>query len=88
MAGKEPIDFNKVGEGGPGEDENTGGIAGSAKPADDELKYSEIPSTMKSYADALLPYYGEEVCVRLFHRRWQFREEGANEFIQKMPEVF
>lgn len=70
MAGKEPIDFNKVGEEGPEGEATSGGIAGSAMPASDELKYSEIPSTMKSYADALLPFYGEDCCVRLFHRRW------------------
>lgn len=74
MAGKAPIDFNKV---GAEDDEVAGGIAGSAKPAEEELKYSEIPSTMKSFADALIPYYGEECCVRLFHRRWQFREQGV-----------
>jgi hypothetical protein len=43
---------------------------------------------MKSFADGLLPYYGEDCVVRLFHRRWQFREQGVTEFVQRMPDVF
>ena len=43
---------------------------------------------MKTFADALLPFYGELVCVKMFHRRWQFREEGVAAFIQEMPRVF
>lgn len=43
---------------------------------------------MKTFADALLPYYGELCCAKIFHRRWQFREEGVAEFIAEMPSVF
>jgi hypothetical protein len=75
MAGKEPIDFSKV------DGDESGGIGGSAKPGDEELKYSDIPSTMKGFADGLVPYYGEDCVVRLFHRRWQFREQGVVEFV-------
>ena len=72
--GKTAIDFNTVDE-----EKNSGGIGGSAKPQIDEggLKYTDIPSSLKLYADALLPFYGEDMCVRLFNRKWQFREEGA-----------
>lgn len=24
----------------------------------------------------------------MFHRKWQFREEGVNEFVSEMPKVF
>lgn len=43
---------------------------------------------MKMFADALLPFFGEMCCVKMFHRRWQYREEGVAEFIQAMPKVF
>lgn len=43
---------------------------------------------MKGFTDALLPYYGEPCCVRLFHRKWQFREEGVAMFIKEMNKVF
>jgi hypothetical protein len=43
---------------------------------------------MKTFADALLPYYGELCCAKIFHRRWQFREEGVAEFISEMTSVF
>ena len=36
----------------------------------------------------MLPFFGEECTVRVFHRRWQFREEGVKTFIAKLPEVF
>ena len=77
--GKTAIDFNTVDE-----ELNSGGIGGSAKPKVDEggLKYTDIPSTLKLYADALLPWYGEECCVRLFNRKWQFREEGASMLVE------
>lgn len=59
------------------------------RPGDDEsLQYKDIPPTMKTFADALLPYYGESVCVKMFHRRWQFREEGVQAFVSEMPKVF
>jgi hypothetical protein len=53
-----------------------------------ELKYTDIPSTVKSIADGLLPWYGEDCCVRIFNRKWQFREEGAKTIVAQMPEVF
>jgi len=85
LAMKAPIDFNTVTE----EAEGGGNIGGSAKPgADESLKYTDIASTLKSIADGLLPYYGEDCIVRIFHRRWQFREEGVGEFIGRMPGVF
>jgi len=43
---------------------------------------------MKTFADSILPYYGETTCVKMFHRRWQFREQGVQSFIQEMPNVF
>lgn len=43
---------------------------------------------MKTFADSLLPYYGEKCCSKMFHRKWQFREEGVNEFVTEMPKVF
>jgi len=36
----------------------------------------------------MLPFFGEECTVRVFHRRWQFREEGLKVFIEKLPAVF
>jgi hypothetical protein len=73
---KQPIDYNAV------NDDLGGGIGGSAKPDENEsLEYRDIAPTMKSFADALLPHYGEICCVKLFHRRWQFREEGVNQFV-------
>ena len=70
-------------------DDVGGGIGGSTKPGEDEsLAYRDIPPTMKTFADAILPYYGEMVCVKMFHRRWQFREEGVYAFIFEMPRVF
>ena len=80
----QPIDFNTV-------DENNfqGGIGGSEAPdAGEGLRYIDIKSTLKSKADAMLPFFGEDCTVRIFHRRWQFREEGVKRFIDKMPEVF
>jgi hypothetical protein len=83
LALQQPIDFNQV------NDEVGGGIGGSAKPDENEsLEYRDIPPTMKTFADALLPFYGETVCVKMFHRRWQFREEGVTQFIQDMPKAF
>ena len=43
---------------------------------------------MKLIADSILPNYGELCCVKMFHRRWQFREEGVKYFITEMPKVF
>ena len=36
----------------------------------------------------MLPFFGEDCTVRVFHRRWQFREEGVKIFIEKLPTVF
>ena len=64
-------------------------IGGSEAPAAGEgLRYMDIASTLKSKADAMLPFFGEECTVRVFHRRWQFREEGVKTFIEKLPAVF
>ena len=64
-------------------------IGGSEAPAaGEELRYIDIASTLKSKADFMLPYFGEECTVRVFHRRWQFREEGVKTFIEKLPTVF
>ena len=53
------------------EDNIEGGIAGSEAPdAGEGLHYTEIKSTVKSKADAMLPFFGEECTVRIFHRRW------------------
>lgn len=82
MALKQPIDYNAV------SDDVGGGIGGSAKPENESLEYRDIPPTMKTFADAVLPYYGELCCVKMFHRRWQFREEGVAQFIADMPKVF
>ena len=83
MGLKQPIDFNLV------SDEAGGGIGGSVKPDQNEsLEYRDIPATMKTFADALVPYFGEMVCIKMFHRRWQFREEGVSQFIQQIPAVF
>jgi hypothetical protein len=72
------------------DDNANAGIGGSLRPAveESELNYRDIPATLKQYADGLLPWYGEDCCIRLFNRKWQFREEGAIEFINKMGEVF
>jgi hypothetical protein len=52
-------------------DDTNGGIGGSEKPDQNEsLEYRDIPATMKTFADALLPFYGELCCVKIFHRRW------------------
>ncbi len=76
---QKPIDFNTV-------DENNyqgGVIEGSEAPDQGEgLRYIDIRSTLKSKADAILPFFGEECTVRVFHRRWQFREEGVKKFIE------
>ena len=63
---KAPIDFNTVNE------ENIeGGISGSVAPGENEsLKYTDIHPTLKSKAEAILPFYGEETAVKIFHRRW------------------
>jgi hypothetical protein len=82
---KQPIDFNTVGD----EVEGGGGIGGSAKPDPMEgLKYSDISSTLKSKADAIVQQFGEDCVVRMFDRRWHFREQGVKMFIEKLPSVF
>ena len=64
-------------------------IGGSEAPAAGEgLRYQDIAPTLKSKADAMLPLFGEECTVKVFHRRWQFREEGVKTFIEKLPAVF
>jgi len=64
-------------------------IGGSEAPdAGEGLRYMDIASTLKSKADMMLPFFGEECTVRVFHRRWQFREEGVKIFIEKLPAVF
>ena len=64
-------------------------IGGSVAPAAGEgLRYIDIAPTLKSKADAMLPFFGEECTVRVFHRRWQLREEGVKTFIEKLPTVF
>lgn len=73
-----PIDFNTVDE-----ENYQGGIGGSEAPADGEgLRYIDIKPTVKSMADAILPFFGEDCTVKIFHRRWQFREEGVKKFIE------
>ena len=48
-----------------------GGIGGSEIPdAGEDMRYVDIHPTLKSKADAILPYFGEETTVRVFHRRW------------------
>ena len=79
-----PIDFNTVDE-----DNIAAGIAGSQAPdAGEGLRYIDIKPTVKSKADAMLPFFGEECTVKIFHRRWQFREEGVKRFIEQIPAVF
>lgn len=81
---KAPIDFNTVDE-----DNMQGGIGGSEAPdAAESLRYIDIHPTLKSKADAILPFFGEECTVKIFHRRWQFREEGVRSFISQIPAVF
>jgi len=61
-----PIDFNTVTE-----ENYNGGIGGSVAPdAGDGLRYTDIKSTLKSKADAILPYLGEEFTIKIFHRKW------------------
>ena len=61
-----PIDFNTVDEGNI-----QGGISGSVAPDPNEsLAYSDINPTVKSKADAIVPFYGQDTAVRIFHRRW------------------
>jgi hypothetical protein len=36
----------------------------------------------------MLPFYGEECCIRFFSRKWQFREQGASMLIEQMSGVF
>ena len=80
----QPIDFNTVDE-----ENYHGAIGGSEAPtAGEGLRYVDITSTLKSKADAMLPFFGEDCTVRVFHRRWQFREEGVKIFIEKLPTVF
>jgi hypothetical protein len=70
-------------------DEVDGGIGGSEKPDQSEsLEYKDIAPTMKLIADSILPYFGELCCVKMFHRRWQYREEGVKFFITEMGKVF
>ena len=66
--------WNRFGEQGylgvciPAED---GGIGGSEIPdAGEDMRYTDIHPTLKSKADAILPFFGEETTVRVFHRRW------------------
>ena len=84
MGLKAPIDFNTVDE-----DNVQGGISGSVAPGENEsLKYADINPTLKSKADAIIPFYGEETAVKIFHRRWQFRDEGVKKLVSDMSEVF
>lgn len=79
-----PIDFNTVDE-----DNYQGGIGGSEAPdAGEGLRYTDIKSTLKSKADAMLPFFGEECTIKVFHRNWQYRQEGVSKFIAQIPEVF
>ena len=72
-----------------GEGNIEGGISGSVAPGENEsLKYSDINPTLKSKADAVVPFYGEETAVKIFHRRWQFRDEGVKKFVSDMSQVF
>lgn len=83
---KKPIDFNTVDE-----DNYQGGgtIGGSAVPdAEEGMRYTDLNPMLKSKADAILPFYGEETTVKIYHRRWQFREEGVKQFIAEMGSVF
>ena len=52
------------------------------------MRYTDIKPTLKSKADAILPFFGEDCTVKIFHRRWQFREEGLKKFIEQIPNVF
>lgn len=56
--------------------------------AGEDMRYVDIHPTLKSKADAIVPFYGEETTVKIFHRRWQFRFEGVKKFISDMPDVF
>lgn len=80
-----PIDFNTVTEDNYGQ----GGVGGSEAPmAGEGLRYTDIKSTLKSKADAMLPFFGQECTIKTFHSKWQFREEGVNKFIEQIPAVF
>ena len=37
---------------------------------DGSLKYTDIASTLKSIADGILPFYGEDCCVKIFNYKW------------------
>jgi len=36
----------------------------------------------------MLPYFGGECTIKVFHRNWQYRQEGVSKFIAQIPDVF
>jgi len=73
---KQPIDFNTVSDdgfnGGIGNISKEGEVAASQE----ELKLSNIASSQKPIADAMVPLFGEQIACLVFAKAWANREKG------------
>ena len=81
---KKPIDFNTVGD---EELPSSSNAVESVSASQEELKLSNIPTTQRPIADALVPLLGEEVACLVFARAWANREKGITSVIEKMDSI-
>lgn len=81
---KKPIDFNTVGD---DELPSSSNPVESVSASQEELKLSNIPTTQRPIADALVPLFGEEVACLVFARAWANREKGISMVIDKMEQI-
>ena len=65
------------------DDDGQAGIGGSKKPEESVDYASDVPATIKVFADGLIPFFeGDLTIAKMFNRRWQNREEGVSQFVQ------
>ncbi len=52
------------------------------------MKVQNIPQSQRTYAEQLVPYYGENIPCLMYSAKWKQRETGVQEFTNGFAEAF
>jgi len=53
----------------------------------EDMKIQNIPQSQRTYAELLVPFYGEKTPCLMYAQKWKHRETGVQEFTQGMNQA-